>query len=94
MITKEVFESFKEWEIFAKWVVENSPYQVFLTRDVWKLLKWVAVKWYANDWTMYFWWDIDNSYFDVSQHWDKSLDDYNIKRLCNCDDYVFKLYRD
>jgi hypothetical protein len=55
-------------------------------------LRWVAMKGYANDWTIYCHW----SYNDVNwiqQHGDKVMTEKHIKRCILCDDEVFKKYR-
>lgn len=94
MLTIEDFNLIKEWEIFMRWVIENSPHQIYMSNDnVWRLMKRVAVKWYANDRTFYLLWDDENSYEDVKDSWDKSSSRDEIQRIVNVHDDVMKLYR-
>ena len=72
-------------------LIPDSPEGIFMTRDGGELL-WVAIKGYANDWTIYCHWS-DKSIDWVRQHGDKVVTEKHIRLCINCTDEVFKLYR-
>lgn len=55
-------------------------------------LRWVAVKGYANDWTIYCHWSYNNEKW-IEKHGDKVCNERNIKKCITCNDDVFKRYR-
>lgn len=95
MITLQDYETFPLDEIFARGVIEQGPFSGvhFVDKQDGRLLKWVAKKGCAPDWTMYFHWDDENSYQDVADQGDKLSDRKTIQRILNCDDEVMLLYR-
>lgn len=57
-----------------------------------KMLRWVAVKGYGDDWTIYIHFNIHDNIW-VSLHGDKVTSSNNIKLLVPCTNEVFKKYR-
>jgi len=90
-LTKELFDSFPNGEVFATGVLPNSPEGIFVTRDG-GMLRWVAKKGYANDWAIYCHW-ASNSEEWIKDHGDKVTTEMYIKRCVDCDDEIFNLYR-
>ena len=56
MLTQEIINSAKEWDILASGIFENSPDGVYLTDDekAKKQVSWVAVRWHIPDWAVYY----------------------------------------
>ena len=57
-----------------------------------KILRWVAVKGYGNDWAIYAHWKT-NSIDYIMKSGDKINNVEHIKRCIDCDDEVLNLYR-
>ena len=91
MLTKTEFDKLSPGEIFAAGILPNSPEGIFMTRDGGDL-RWVAVKGYGNDWTIYCHWDY-NSVEYIKQSGDKLHNENHIKLCVPCEEDVYKLYR-
>jgi len=76
--------------IFASGTVSDNPVGINMTNSD-KLLRWVAVKGYAHDWTIYCHW-ADKSKDWIKQSGDKVCSEENIKKLVPCDDEAFSKY--
>jgi hypothetical protein len=93
MLTIEGFNQINAGSIIAKGSIQNSPLGIFMTNErQGNLLKWVAVKGYGNDWTIYCHWD-EYSWEYVEQSGDKVSDPKNVQRCLPCTEEVMKLYR-
>ena len=57
-----------------------------------KLLRWVAVRGDYWDWTIYCHW-ASNNYSYIAAYGDKVTDERTIKRLVDCTDEAFEMYR-
>ena len=91
MINQKEFDKLAPGEVFATGVQPNSPEGIFMTRDGGNL-RWVAVKGYGNDWTIYCHWE-SNSVEYIKQSGDKLHNEQYIKLCVPCEEEVFKLYR-
>jgi hypothetical protein len=91
MITLQQFEEFPNGEIFARGELPNSPDGIFMTRDG-GILKWIAVKGFGDDWTIYCHWNFQTDDY-IKKHGDKIILEPNIKKCVDCDDKVFRKYR-
>ena len=90
-LTLEKFNEIPNGELFATGVLPNSSEGIFMTNDGGEL-RWVAVKGYANDWTIYCHWSYNNEKW-IEKHGDKVCNERNIKKCITCNDDVFKRYR-
>jgi len=90
-LTKELFDQFPNGEIFALGVLPNSPEGIFMTASG-GMLRWVAVKGYANDWCIYCHW-VSSSIDYVKSSGDKVFNETHIRRCVDCSDEIFKRYR-
>ena len=95
MWTQHKFLKLPHQRIFARGVVEQwFESGVSFTRDYqWRLMKWVAVKGIADDWTMYFGRDDENTYEEVAMHGDKFSDRKIIQGILNCNYTLMWKYR-
>jgi len=91
MITIKEFSALMSGNVFATGTQPNSPEGIFMTRDGGEL-RWVAVKGWGNDWTVYCHWS-DKSVEWIESHGDKLHYEAHIRLCVPCDDDVFKLYR-
>jgi len=91
MLTEKEFNDLKSGETFATGVLPNSPEGLFMTRNGGEL-RWVGIKGYANDWSIYCHW-VDNSVEWIKRHGDKVINEHHIKKCVPCDELVFKKYR-
>lgn len=91
MLTLEEFDKIKPGEVFRMGIISNSPTGVFMT-DAGGMLRFVAKKGYANDWTVYIHW-ATSSWDFIEKSGDKSFTETYIRRCVPCTDEVFKLYR-
>jgi len=98
----EEFNKIPDGEYFAHGVTLNSPSGVFMTSSPKyhdRILLWVAVKGYGNDWKIYTHWKFDEfsgeerSIDWVAKYGDKITSKDNIRFLMPCTDEVFALYR-
>ena len=91
MLAFNEFNDIPAGEIISTGILPNSSDGLFMTNNGGEL-RWVAIKGYASDWTIYCHW----SYNDVNwirQHGDKVTNEVNIKRCVPCSEEVFKTYR-
>ena len=91
MITKQIFDKFPAGEIFSTGITPNSPEGLFMTNDG-GMLRWVAVKGFANDWTIYCHW-VSNPAEWIKANGDKVINEKHIRRCVPCDNEVFNAYR-
>jgi len=93
-ITKKIFDKIPQGETFAVGLIPNHPDGAFLVRkDQGRLLRWVVVKGYNNDWTLYCSWMNRSSIQTVQSGGDKMITEKYIRRCIDVSDEVFKLYR-
>lgn len=90
-MTLEQFETIKDGEVFRAGLIEDSPSGCHMTGSG-KMLRFVAVKGYADDWTVYVHW-AENSFEYIRESGDKVLGKNNIVACVPCDDEVFARYR-
>ena len=91
MMTEKQFNEIPAGNMFATGVLPNSADGIFMTRDGGKL-RWVAIKGYANDWTIYCYWSHKTEDW-IKAHGDKVTTETHIKRCVDCNEAVFKKYR-
>ncbi len=77
--------------IFAKGEIIDDETGINLTRSH-QILKWVAVKGFANDWAIYAHW-ATGSYDFVEVSGDKVQSKENIQKVVPCTDEVYARYR-
>lgn len=93
IIRLEDFEKIPDGIVMADGICKNQEDGVFMTNSrIGDDLRWVAVKGYANDWCIYIHWAEFSEKYVISQG-EKVLSPDNIKKLCDCDEEVMKLYR-
>lgn len=93
MLNLEEFNKIMVGDVFAKGEIENSPEGLLMTNnDQGKMLGWVAVKGYGNDWAIYAHW-LERGYDFIESNGDKVGSNRNIQKLVPCSDEVMKLYR-
>ena len=90
LILKE-FNNLKDGEVFATGIQPNSLDGIYMTSEG-GTLRWVALKGYGHDWTIYCHWGYSTVEW-ISRHGDKVNNELHIKRCVPCEDKVFKLYR-
>jgi len=90
-LTLEQFKNLPDGEIFSTGLLPNSPEGIFMTNSGGEL-RWVAVKGYGNDWTVYTHWSY-NSIEWIKSHGDKIHTEEYIRRCVYCTDEVFALWR-
>ena len=78
-------------KVFAQGEIMDSPEGLHMARTG-KLLKWVAVKGYANDWCIYAHF-ADRGFGFVERSGDKATMKEHIQKLVPCDEDVFERYR-
>ncbi len=91
MLTLDHFTTLIGGEIFATGVQPNSPDGIFMTRDGGNL-RWVAVKGYGNDWTIYCHWE-HSSVDYIKTSGDKLQNKEHINLCVPCEESVMNLYR-
>lgn len=91
IVTDKEFSEAKPGEIFAKGYAENSPIGIFMSREG-GILKWVAVKGYNDDWSLYVHREHSPDYI-VSKVGDKVITEWNIKKVLVISDELLKKYR-
>ena len=91
MIDIEAFDRIPDGSFFASGVLPNSPEGIFMTRGGGNL-RWVAVKGYGYDWSVYCHWDFHSEDY-VSRSGDKVLTPEYIQRCVPCTEEVMKRYR-
>lgn len=92
-MTLEEFNKVKSGMIFAEGVLPNSPEGLFMTNENQGTdLRWIAVKGYANDWTIYCHWK-HMSLDHIKHNGEKVTSKANIQKCVPCEDDLFNLYR-
>ena len=91
MLTINQFNNIRNGLVFAKGEIVDSPDGINMSNSG-EMLKWVAVKGYAEDWCIYIHFAHLGFYFVESQG-DKVCMKENIQTLVPCDDEVFNSYR-
>lgn len=92
-MTIETFNKITPGDFFAMGVIPNSPEGLFMiNNDQGRLLRWVAVKGHADDWTIYTHW-YDHSLEYVLRSGDKVLNMKNVQFLLPCTAGVVAKYR-
>lgn len=93
MLNIEEFNKIMAGDIFAKGEIENSHKGIYMTTsNQGKMLGWIAIKGYGNDWCIYAHW-IERGYAFIESNGDKIHIEENIQKLVPCTDEVMKLYR-
>ena len=90
MLTYDEFLIIPNGTNFAQGEIVDSPEGLYMTGSR-RILKWVAVKEYANDWCVYTHW-MYNSVKYVVDYGDKVLFQENIENIIKFDDEVWKRY--
>lgn len=94
MLTIKMLKDMPSDTIFAQGTIKDDPSGINMA-NTGKDLKWVAVRGGIHDWAIY----CDNVYFpqatfqDVRNYGDKVHDEVHIRKLVECDDEAFKMYR-
>ena len=91
MLTLKEFSKIPDGLVFAKGEIIDSPDGLHMSRSN-KMLKWVAIKGYADDWCVYAHF-ADMGFSFVASQGDKVCDRENVQRVVPCDDEVFNRYR-
>jgi len=93
-ITKKIFDEIPDGGTFAMGAIPNHPDGAFMVNEYrGRLMRWIAVKGYRNDWTLYCLWWNRSSYQTVEREGDKIVTEEYIRRCIDVSDEVFKLYR-
>ncbi len=80
--------------IFASGEIKNHPQGIFMTRDFFgRFLRWVAVKGYNDDWSVYVGWADEMTDFSIEAYGDKLITREHIRRILDISDELFKKYR-
>jgi len=93
-VTKDYLKSLKPSTIFAQGLIPNCPETGIYVTDFRRgdILRWVAVRGFVEDWTIYC--DFEENDVEAVRKWgNKVIYVYNIRKLVQCDDEAFKLYR-
>jgi len=91
MLTLQKLKEMKPDTIFTQGEIIDSPEGINMTNSG-RMLKWVAVRGGIHDWAIYCHF-ANNTYEWVYRFGDKVYSKGNIKKLVNCDDEAFKMYR-
>ena len=90
MLTIEILKYF-EPGIFRRGETTDNNNGVNMTNSG-KELRWVAVRGGIHDWAIYCHWS-DKPYSWIEKHGDKIHNENHIKKLIECDDEAFQMYR-
>lgn len=91
MLTLQMLKEMMPDTIFATGTMNDSEDGLFMNGSN-RELRWVAVRGGIHDWCIY----CHHAEYDVEyikRHGDKVCDKRNIKRVVECDDEAFKMYR-
>lgn len=91
MLTFKSFLKIPSGKVFAQGEIVDSSEGLHMARTG-RLLKWVAVKGYIDDWCIYTGF-ADKSFDFINRSGDKVHDKSNIQKVVPCDEDVFKKYR-
>jgi hypothetical protein len=91
MLTFEKFSEIPDGLVFDKGIMVDSPEGLHMARTG-RMLKWVAVKGYDNDWCVYTHF-AENDWEFIESNGDKVGGTDNILKVVPCDEDVLKRYR-
>ena len=91
ILTYEKFREFSPGMVFAKGILPDDHTGLNMTGSG-KMLKWIAVKGWAQDWCIYTHW-ADYDYDYVKDSGDKVLSESNIYNAVPCDEDTLNCYR-
>jgi len=91
MITLEDLKNMEPKSIFATGTAIDDPEGINMSGSC-KLLRWVAVRGGMHDWTIYCGWDTHDELW-LARFGDKIFIKGTIRRLVECDDEAFNMYR-
>lgn len=91
MLTLKQLKEMEPDTIFATGEALDSPYGINMSNSG-KLLRWVAVRGGIHDWCIYCHF-ADRDIEWIKRHGDKVCGEEHIKKLVECNDESFKLYR-
>ena len=91
MLTLEMLKELPAQEIFARGEVVDSPLGINMMNSG-RQLRWVAVRGGIHDWTIYCH-HAENPWYFIKAQGDKVCRPEHIKRLVNCDNEAFEMYR-
>jgi len=93
-VSKKDFDEVPNGDIVCAGVTPNNPEGIFATRDYpGRLLLWVMVKGYADDWAVYYHWADRNSVDEVRDNGDKLFTEGYIKNILDLDLDVMRKFR-
>ena len=94
MLTLKILKDMPPYTVFARGEIEDSPKGINMA-NTGKIIKWVAKRGRIHDWAIY----CDNPYTPFGNYdtilkmGDKVTGEQNIKKLVECDDEAFEMYR-
>jgi len=91
MLTLKQFNQIEPGKTLAFGTIPNSPEGLFMTSTGGEL-KWVAKKGWANDWTIYCHWSYNSEEW-IRRQGDKVCNENHIRKLVQCSDDAFAMYR-
>ena len=91
-MNKETFDLINPDTVFAQGTVSDNIYGINMA-NTGKLLRWVAVKGWDDDWCIYCHFANEYSFSEVRLFGDKVCSTDNILKLVPCDPEVFARYR-
>lgn len=91
MLTLKQLKDMPPGTIFASGIVKDSPEGINMV-NTGKDLKWIAKRGYIHDWTIYISW-ANVPEIEVAQYGDKIFTEANIRKLVECDQEAFEMYR-
>jgi hypothetical protein len=94
-LTDEFFEQAKPGQILASGELPNNiDGGLWMVNDYHdRLLKWIAVKGYTNDWAIYCDWADSTSEDRILRRGQKVSTELNIRKCVDCSDELIKKYR-
>ena len=87
----EKFNSIPYGSVMFKGTIIDGPGGISMANSG-NMLKWIAKKGSGPDWAIYCGWDTWHNIY-ILQNGQKVNDEQNIRKLVNCEDEVFNLYR-
>lgn len=93
MLTVQKLKDMKSYEIFANGLTIDNASGVNMMNTS-KVLRWVACRGYIHDWCIYCYYEDEGWTLEqIHDNGEKITDENNIKKLIDCDDEAFKMYR-
>lgn len=90
-ISDKTFEKALPGGIITSGEIRNHPQGIFMTRDFFdRLLRWVMVKGYNDDWAVYIGWADEMSELSVRTYGDKLVIRDHIRRILDISDSLFR----